>query len=435
MIYSILILIFVFISAIISASETAFRTVNVRKIQALADEGNRSAQILSGLLRNPTILVATIMVTFNISTISVVIFLALEIFEYEPLKNTWGIFLLFGLAFFILFIFTDLLPKAYAANNPEKVALQMAYPVKLFHTIFRPFIYMTNTFSGSILSKIGGNFSNLMKQFTEEEIKTLVDIGHESGVLEQYETKIIQSALAIDDLTVNSVLTPRVDIEAVSVDTTVENILDLMLTEEYSRLPVYEDNVDNIVGIVHIKDLFKASKEFPENMQKSVRPFMREAFHVPENKTISELLKEMQAKRLQMAIVCDEYGGTAGLVTMEDILEEIVGEIRDEHDIDEMPLIYEIDKNNILVDARAGVGEVNRILGTNLPNNQTVGRLIFDTLGEVPKLEQTLKIDNIDLKIKEIDGIRVQKVMISKNTVSFTSGLTEGKGDYTEIAS
>jgi putative hemolysin len=434
LVYIFSIIFFIITSAIISASETAFRTVNIRQIQTLVNEGKRSALNLSGLLKNPATLLATIMVSHIIANVSIVTLIAMEVFKHDNLKNSTGMALVICITSAVLFVFTGLLPKTYAANNPERVALQMSYPMKLLYYIFKPVVYLVSVSTGPLLSIISRNFGQLFLHLSEAEIKTLVDISHESRVLEQYETKIIQSAFAIDELTVNSILTPRVDIECVSVDTTIEETLDLMLEAEYSRMPVYEDNIDNIVGIVHIKDLFKFTKDNPENIHKSVQSLTRDAFHVPENKTISELLKEMQAKRVQMAIISDEYGGTAGLVTMEDILEEIVGEIRDEHDIDELPLIYEIDRDTILVDAKVGVGEINRILGTNLPNNQTIGRLIFDTLGEVPKLEQVIKIDDIDLRIKEIDGIRVQKVLVSKNPVNLPDNINTEKGEVSVSA-
>ncbi len=429
LVYIFSIVFFVITSAVISASETAFRSVNIRQIQSLVSEGKRSAINLSGLLKNPATLLATIMVSHIIANVSIVTLISIEIFKHDTLKNSLGLLLVIMITSLIMFVFTGLLPKTYAAHNPERVALQMSYPMKLLYYIFKPIVYLVTVTTGPLMSIISRNFGQMFLHLSEAEIKTLVDISHESRVLEQYETKIIQSAFAIDELTVNSILTPRVDIECVSVDTTIGETLDLMLEEEYSRMPVYEDNIDNIVGIVHIKDLFKYTKDNPENLNKSVQSLSRDAFHVPENKTISELLKEMQAKRVQMAIVSDEYGGTAGLITMEDILEEIVGEIRDEHDIDELPSVYEIDKDTILVDAKVGVGEINRILGINLPNNQTIGRLIFDTLGEVPKLEQVIKIDDVEIKIKEIDGIRVQKVLINKNSETFSQNVNNEKGE------
>lgn len=293
--------------------------------------------------------------------------------------------------------------------------------------MFKPLVLLISFIAKPLLLRSSKSFGNIIKHLTTEEIKTMVDMGHETGVLEQYETEIIKSALSIDDLSVSSIITPRVDIECVSVDDTIEDTIDLMLKQEYSRLPVYEDSIDNIVGIVHIKDLFKITRKEPNSLSKSVTGFMREAFHVPESKTISELLKEMQVKRIQMAIVSDEYGGTAGLVTMEDILEQIVGDIRDEHDSDEMPMIHTLDDNSLLIDVMVSVSELNKALGVNLPNNQTVGRLIFESLGEVPNQNQIIDIENVSFIIKEIDGIRVQKVIAKKIKNSDTKRLSESE--------
>jgi len=418
------------ISGIISASETAFRTVNIRKIQILVDENKKSAKNLSSLLKDPTSLLATIMFSNIIANASIVLMITLSIFNYEELKNINGTSLIIIISSLVLFIFTALLPKTYAVHNPERSALVLSYPIMVLYYIFKPIVYIVNLIAKPLISKVGKGFGQMMQQLTAEEIRTMVDMGHESGVLEQYETQIIQSALSIDELSISSIITPRVDIECVSVDTGVEETIDLMLEQEYSRVPVYEDNIDNIVGIVHIKDLIKYTRNKNDPKNKTVQNIMRSAFHVPENKSISDLLKEMQAKRVQMAIVSDEYGGTAGLVTMEDILEEIVGEIRDEHDVDEKPLIEEITEDSILVDAKTGVGEINRVLGVNLPNNQTIGRLVFETIGEVPKLEQSIDIENVSIKIQAMDGIRVQKFIVTKNRVE----LFEDENESLEIS-
>lgn len=370
------------------------------------------------------------MISNHIINACIVTMTALSVFNYENLKNLNGVALVIALSSLILFIFTSLLPKTYAAHNPDKAALVLSYPVMILYYIFKPFVYIVNVLAKPLMSKVGKGFGQMMQQLTAEEIKTMVDMGHESGVLEQYETQIIQSALSIDELSISSIITPRVDIECVSVDTGIEETIDLMLEQEYSRVPVYEDNIDNIVGIVHIKDLIKHTRNKDLANVKTVQNIMRDAFHVPENKSISDLLKEMQAKRVQMAIVSDEYGGTAGLVTMEDILEEIVGEIRDEHDVDEKPLIEEIGDDIILVDAKTGVGEINRVLGVNLPNNQTIGRLVFETIGEVPKLEQSINLQNVTIKIQAMDGIRVQKFIVTKNKVE----LSKEENEVSEIS-
>jgi len=178
-------------------------------------------------------------------------------------------------------------------------------------------------------------------------------------------------------------------------------------------LPVHQDDIDHIVGIVTLKDLLLAKQARPDSSA-PVSFYMRPAYHVPETKRIDELLREMQTRRLQMVIVSDEYGGTAGLVTLEDLLEEIVGEIRDEHDYDEQPPLVAVDERTVLVDARIGVDEINEALRVNLPNSQTVGGLVFNTLGRVPELGETVRINNVELRVEQLEGIRVQKVRVHK---------------------
>jgi len=308
----------------------------------------------------------------------------------------------------------ELLPQALALKHSEYIAVFMSYLIYILRFLLTPFYFICNKFfTKSFLSSISNEFSKTMDDFTQEEIKAMVERGHETGILELQETEIINSALNIDQLTISSILTPRVDMRYVSIDTSIENTLDLMLEEEYSRIPVYEDNIDNILGIVHIKDLIKSTRKNPENQEKSVGSVMRKAFHVPENKPISELLKEMQLNSFQMAIVNDEYGGTVGLVAMEDILEVIVGDIRDEHDADEVSLIQIIDENTILAGGMLNISEVNKTLKLDLPNNQTVGKLVFNTLGEVPSIGQSVVVNNVCFKVEELEGIRIQKVLIS----------------------
>ncbi|HEY9840017.1 MAG TPA: transporter associated domain-containing protein, partial [Candidatus Obscuribacterales bacterium] len=198
---------------------------------------------------------------------------------------------------------------------------------------------------------------------------------------------------------------------------TVDQALVIMAGEEgYSRLPVYKDNLDNIVGIAYIKDLLRIRQQHPEMGEAAVQAYMRPAHHIHEYQSIDKVLKEMQARRMPMFIVTDEYGGTVGLLTMEDLLEEIVGEIHDEFDQDEQPPMQSLDAHTLLVDARVSVSEVNETLDLNLPNGQSVAGLVFSTLGEAPKPGQTLKIDNALLSVEQIDGIRIIQVRVHKLT-------------------
>lgn len=379
------------------------------------------------MMKDPASLLATTMISNNFSNAAITLMIFRKLISFEYLNNYWGYLFAMLISGSTTLIFVNLIPKTIAAVKPEETALKLAYPLRILYLFNKPFVLILSLVFKPLLQRMVKNYNQLMKKLTAEEIKDIVEIIHESGELEQYETDIIKSALTIDGISVSSVLTPRVDIECISVDATVKETLDIMLEQEYSRLPVFEDSIDNIVGIVHIKDLFKATKNRTENLNKSILPFVREAFHVPETKAVSELLKEMQIKRIQMAIVSDEYGGTAGLVTMEDILEQIVGDIKDEHDSDELPMINEIDDKTILVNAMVSVGEVNKILDVELPNNQTIGRLIFESLNDVPELGQIVKISNVIMQIKEIDGVRVQKVLIQKTEQFATGELAESE--------
>lgn len=401
------------ISFITSVSESAFRSLSIKRLEDL-EETNKKAKQLLLLLEEKTTLFSTIVTIKSISMGFLFTFLTYTIIQLSIFADNLDILLAFFVNSIFTFLFINLIPKYYAYSNPEKAGLSMYYPIKFLYIVFKPIISLVTLISSPMLSKIGDNFGKTINNITAAEIKDIVESSHKTGLLNHYDTTIMRSALTIEDLPVSSIITPRVDIESVSIDTTLKDTLDLMIKDEYSRLPVYEDNVDNIVGVVHIKDLLKILKTESNNNSKSVKSFMRKVFHVPESKKVMDLLREMQAKSVQLAIVSDEYGGTSGLVTMEDILEEIVGEIRDEHDSDETAHIIEIENGVFIADAMTSVEEINRFLDSDLPNNQTIGKLFFDSVDELPKMGQIKDIENVRIKVHEIDGIRVQKFIIKK---------------------
>lgn len=408
-----LILFFLLVSFITATAESAFRLVNPKKLRD-SHSDNRNTDKLLDLLEEKTQLFSTIVTIKSLSTAFLFTLISYKLVNLQLFEHYLNFIFIFIVNSIVIFLFINLLPKYYAYTAPEKSSLFVFLPIKFLCLINTPFIYLIRFFLNPVLTKIGDNFGKVINNATAEEIRDIVETSHKTGLLEHYETKIIRSVLSIDDLPVSSIITPRVDIESISVDTSVRDTIDIMIKEEYSRLPVYEDNVDNIIGVVHIKDLLKVKKTDPNNADKSVKSFMRKVFHVPESKKITTLLREMQAKRLQMAIVSDEYGGTSGLVTMEDILEQIVGEIRDEHDYDESLPIVEVDKNTFIVDAMVSIEEINNTLDLELPNSQTIGRLFFDSSDEIPKLNKIKDIQNVRIKVHEIDGIRVQKFLLKK---------------------
>jgi CBS domain containing-hemolysin-like protein len=399
------------LAGVFAAAETAFRNLHRVRLQNRAEAGDVRADALLRLLAHPQRLITTILVGKNLSRAAATI---LGVVLAGPwLRSAWGLVGLILLTTVVLFTLTEVLPKALAARHIETLALLLDRPLRWFSYLLWPVIRLLSMITGPFLRSLGTDFGQIGTPYTEDEIRTMVDLGEESGVLEREETELVHSVLAFDETLVGSILTPRVDMVCLPVEDTIDDALHAMVNEGYSRLPVYQDGIDHIVGIVTLKDLLLAKQHKPD-ANAPVSFYMRPAHHVPETKRIDELLREMQTRRLQMVIVSDEYGGTAGLVTLEDLLEEIVGEIRDEHDYDEQPPLVAVDERTVLVDARIGVDEINDALRVALPNSQTVGGLVFNTLGRVPELGETVRINNVELRVEQLEGIRVQKVRIHK---------------------
>jgi len=399
------------LSSLINSFSFSIQSISLKNINDFLEKGYISAKKLIFLIDNNNILIITVILSSLITNFLMYLFLFNFISSYGFLEKI--VISILGLS---VILFSNILFRFYSSKNPDKFTLNLSFFINtLFHILYPISYFINKLFYNKILS-ISDNLLCFKKEFNEEQIKDLVEIGEEAGMLEDYETKIINSALNIDKITVESIITPRVDVKCVQIDTTVHDALELMLSEEYSRIPVYEDNIDNITGILHIKDLFKAVRDNKDNENKSVKFFMRDAFHVPESKLIIDLLKEMQLKGIQMVIVSDEFGGTAGIVTMEDILEEIVGEIRDEHDIDEEPNIIEIDNNTLIVNPMVSISDINDKLDIDIPNSQSVSKFIIDTIGDLPNVNQEIVLEDIIIKVLELDGKRIQKVLIRKKS-------------------
>jgi CBS domain containing-hemolysin-like protein len=267
--------------------------------------------------------------------------------------------------------------------------------------------------SNLLVRPFGGTASFAPPILSEEELKMLVEAGEEEGVLEEEEKEMIHSIFEFTDTVVRKVMVPRTDIKAVEVSEPVSELLNVIMTEGHSRVPVYEETIDNIRGIVHAKDLLRAVHE--NGQQVTIRELMRPPYVIPENKKVDELLAEFKKNKIQMAIVVDEYGGTAGLVTIEDLLEEIVGDIMDEYDVEE-PMIEILDQKTAIVDARMPVDEVNEQMELSLPEEEfdTVGGLVFGLLGKQPEQGEKIEYQNVDFGVEKTDGRRIQKVKVIK---------------------
>ena len=317
---------------------------------------------------------------------------------------------------FVLLLFGEIVPKTIAVSDNERWALRLAPAMHRAARLLTPLVILFQWLTNLIVRPLG--IKNVHQIFvTEEDIRTLVNVGAEQNVLEEQEREMIHSVIEFGDTIVREVMTPRPNIIAVSVDDSPRRALDMVIAEGYSKLPVYQDSKDDIVGVVHDRELLIALANGSLSST-PLRSLMRPIEHVPENKKIAELLREMQRNKFTMAIVVDEYGGTAGLVTMEDLLEEIVGEIRDEHDEGEEEPVRILDDHEAIVDAGVNIEDLNAKLGTHLPHEEfeTIGGYTVGLFGRLPSEgEEVETMDHIKLKVERMRGRRIMAVRIFTN--------------------
>ncbi len=308
----------------------------------------------------------------------------------------------FGMSFTLItimhIVFGELAPKSIAIQRAESVALGIAYPLRVFYLIFKPFIYLLNGFASFILKLAGFSNANEKELHSAEELELLIDQGRISGALDVSEHQLIKNVFGFIDVTVRQVMTPRTSINAIDIDLPLEYILTKVVNEGYSRLPVYKDNIDNIIGVLYTKDLLKMmNKGGAIELQAAMRP----PYFVPETKKINELLKNLQAKHLHMAVIIDEFGGVAGIATIEDIIEELVGEIQDEHD-DEAPVVEQVAADEYIVNALANIQDVNELLPIPLPEGaeyDTLAGLLIKLFSRIPDLSEKITFENYQFTI------------------------------------
>lgn len=392
-------------SAFFSASETAFVSVKRHRIKKLASQDKRAKRLL-GLFENPNRVIASILVGNNIVNISASAIAAGLAIEYF---GSYGIGIATGIVTLYILLFGEIIPKSYAAYNAEKFLLAFGRGVVLFVKILSPLVVIFTVISKRIVRSFGGEVT-FGRDITQEDLKAMVEVGEEEGIIEKEEKEIIASVFEFGETTVREIMVPRVDMKCISIDASLEEARELIIKTGHSRIPVYEGSIDNIVGILHAKDLLKYNHH-----EISLRDIIREPLFIPENKKLDDLLKEFREKKIQIAIVVDEYGGTAGMVTIEDILEELVGEIMDEFDVEEASLL-KLDENQSIVDARMTIKDVNEALELDLPEEEvdTIGGLVFNLLGRVPKVGDRVELPGAILQVERMRGRRILKVRIIK---------------------
>lgn len=397
-------------SALFSAAETALMSLNRAKLHAQLEDGAPAARRIHALIQRPRRLFSTILLGNTLAMVTVAVFGTRLVHASLGRFGSVSAWAAIGGLTLLIVILGEIVPKSIAAARAEQVAALVAPPLRTTMYLLRPVIAAILWVTTPLIRLLGAHEALASPRYTEDELRMLLEMGQEQGVIEEDESELVSSALAFDDTPVSVVFTPRVDVVAVSADSTLAELLEVIAEEGYSRMPVYQESIDDIVGIVSARDvLLAAARGKPFVLQDRLHP----VYFVPENKRLNELLREMQVQEIQMAIVNDEYGGTAGLVTIEDILEQIVGEIRDESD-EELAPIRPVSPGVAVVDSMAGIEEINETLGIDLPMDgyQTVGGLVINKLGRVARVGDVVEVPGACITVKAVKGIRVQLVLI-----------------------
>jgi putative hemolysin len=400
-------------AAFFAASEASIVSVSRIKVRALAEKHFKGAQRLAQLLddRNRTltsVLIGNTVVLLAADSVATYLFILAGV----PHAAVWSTIVMT----ITILLFGEIMPKTIAVSDSDKWALRLANPLRGVIWILTP---MTWAFLGvtNFVVRIFGGRPHVGPYVTEDDIKTLVNVGVEQNVLEEGERELIHSIIEFGDTIVREVMTPRPDMTSVAVASSPRRALDLVIADGYSKLPIYDETIDNVIGVVHDRELLIALAN-GTIASVSLRSLMRPVTHVPENKRISELLRDMQRHKFSLAIVLDEYGGTAGLVTMEDLLEEIVGEIRDEHDEGEEEAIRRVADDESIVEAGTNIEDVNAELGIELPHEEfeTIGGFTVGLFGRLPREGEEIDAgEGVKLRVDRTRGRRILAVRVLTN--------------------
>ena len=402
------------ISGFFSASETALMSVSKVRMRHLKEEGVRGAGVVEKLLTEPKSLLSTILVGNNIVNIAAT---SISTSLMVGLFGSQGIAWATAIMTILILIFGEVTPKTLASNNKEGVSLAVGKVLRVMIIVFSPLVFIINIMTTIIFKIFGIKDDDPKSLITEEELKVLVNVSHQEGVLEQEEKTIIDNVFEFGDMKAENAMVQRIDMVTVSKDATYDEVLELFKEEKMSRFPVYEGNIDDIVGILNIKDIIFLSDEEEESFK--VEEYMREAFFTYEFKKISQLLEEMKIAKTQIAIVLDEYGGTSGLLTIEDLVEVLVGDIEDEYDEPDDEIVV-ISENEYLVDGSAKLSDVNEYLEDEIESEDfdSIGGYIMGYLDRLPDEGEEINLNEaITVKIISIDKNRIGRIRMTVNEI------------------
>lgn len=421
-----IILLLTMINAFFSASEIAIVSLNKNKLNLMAEEGNEKAIIIKQLLNEPSKFLATIQVGITLSSflasataatsISDVLASALRRLNIPGSQQISVLLITVLLAFFTL-VFGELFPKRVALQRSESIAMFAAKPILITSKIAAPFVRLLTFTTNLLLRLFNINSENLEEKVSEEEIRSLIEVGEENGIINEIEKDMIDGIFEFDDTLAKEIMTPRTHVFDLDINMSPAEMIDEIIEEQYSRIPVYEDDSDNIIGVLYMKDLFSLIKTVDLSTI-DIRSLLRPAYFVPETKKIDSLFKELQNTNNHMAIIIDEYGGFSGIVTIEDLVEEIMGNISDEHDISD-EYIKKIDANTYIVNGLAPIDEINEVFEQNISSSDfdTIGGFVITLLGSIPKEDEVLNIEyeNLTINVVKVNENRIEELKICIN--------------------
>jgi putative hemolysin len=423
------------LQALLSAARTSIVNVRKTRLRQLQEDGNRVAGLVERLAEDSTRFIATAEVA---ATFINLLAATVAGFAFAPAVAGWlrgvswlapaagwlAVLLVILALGLVLLTFGHTLPSLLALHYAEPVALAAARPMQALGVLVWPAARLVTGVASALAGRPASGPEPGLSVITEEEIKTMVDAGEEGGVIEEDEKEMIYSIFQLGETMVREVMVPRIDIVAVEAGAPMLEALDAMLAAGHSRIPIYRDTIDNIIGILHIKDLVPYLRRGETTV--ALDSVVRQPYFVPETKKVDSLLPEMQSRKVHMAVVVDEYGGTAGLVTIEDLLEEIVGEIQDEYDSEE-PLYEQAGENEYVLNARINLDDLAELLETEFPDEEsdTLGGFIYKQLGRVPAAGDVVDYGNLHLTVLSVDGRRIDKVRLTRERVNAGSAAAE----------
>ena len=414
-----------FLCSVASAAETAFTSISRVKLKNLLEEGDRVAVKIENMLAEPNTFLSTILV---VNSIAVIVASSMATALALRFTQSFGELLSSVALSLIVLIFCEITPKTAAVQSPLRWARALVGPVRAAAWLLRPLVLSLNVITSVFVRVMGGQIKHRGPFVTEEELRLMLTVGEEEGILEEEETEMIHSIFEFADTTAREVMVPRIDMVTLSSESTVTQAVDLALQGGFSRIPVYEDaiGVDEIIGILYTKDMLRQLREGHDTHP--IRNLLRSAYFVPETKKLDDLLREIRQNRIHMAIIVDEYGSVAGLVTIEDLMEEIVGDIQDEYDHEE--ILYEkVNESEYVINAKMSIYEFNELMDTKLTDTdyETLGGFVYSQLDKIPGVGDTISYDDMIFTVLATRGRRILKIRVERKQEEEQG---EGKTDF-----